>query len=160
MISDNFKVFHGRKFISSDYAIYKNYLYRATHIKDNDVELVSEDKISLDIGFVKYVIEGNIPAGIPDIYIKKVNKTELDELFKIEYFAEYEGLSFQIVTINSLRKTVTIGTNNAEIADRYDFIHPDKYYFEKELPLNDVQVVEEKIDLPNDKGVVDFNYVN
>lgn len=92
MISDNFKVFHGRKFISSDYAIYKNYLYRATHIKDNDVELVSEDKISLDIGFVKYVIEGNISAGTPDIYIKKVNKTELDELFKIEYFAEYEGL--------------------------------------------------------------------
>lgn len=155
------------RFIGDNYAVYKGQIYRVSELDGTSVRLVSDDKTTLSLGFnlripdKKYFEDPKYKGfHFPDVYIKIVQKKELEDLYRINYYVEYEGLSFQIVTTNSLRKTVTIGTNNAEIADRYDFIRPDKYYFEKELSLNDVQVVEEKIDLLNDRGVVDFNYVN
>lgn len=155
------------RFVGDDYANYQGVTYRVSKIDNDSIRLVSEDEKSINFGFSlripdKKYSEDPKYRGIkfPDVYIKIVSRKDLNDLYRIHYYAEYEGLSFQIVTTNILRKTITIGTNDAEIARKYDFIRPDKYYFEKELPLSEVQVVEEKVDLLNDKGVVDFKYVN
>lgn len=116
------------------YATYNGKEYRIVRTRKNELFLISNDDQDVKKGFKKYA-EG--------VYEKKINESEITDVFYIYSVAEYKGHEFEVVGSKG-EDTVIIGTSNAEIAEELEFSRTDKYYYEKIVSIELVNIYEKR----------------
>lgn len=89
------------------FAIYKGIEYSAGIKKDGTVVLRSEDDASKKEGFVEKQIENN---NNNRIYIKCVQRDEIEEIYDKKIYAVYEGHKF--IVVGETEKQILILTMN------------------------------------------------
>lgn len=115
-----------------------------TNFNGKEYKVISRDRNgktfllsdSAEVGFDKYD-EG--------IYEKEINKADLTNFYSIEPRAKYEGYTFPVRT-KIIKGNVCIGTDNAELAKKLNFERTDKYFYEKWISKEDIQIIEERKD--------------
>ncbi|MBU5266431.1 hypothetical protein [Virgibacillus proomii] len=132
---------------SSIFAQFDGGIYRVSSIKDNIVRLVSDNEQDIKKGFVEKVYPDIYlnKDSLPRLFIKEVDKTSLIELYKITWKVIYKNGIFEL--INENKQDVIIGTSNAKLARIYKMDRVDKYYYEKQVPKNEVKIIKERKDL-------------
>jgi hypothetical protein len=126
------------------FAEYRGSIYQAEIIDDLQIKLVSRDVKDQALGF-KLKIYPEYYKGIknlPEIYLKDVNKDDIIELFEVNPKSKYKGYKFNIS--GEKNGHVHIGTNDATLAKDLGFERTDKYYYEKWVPKNEVEIFEER----------------
>ncbi|WP_077321500.1 hypothetical protein [Virgibacillus proomii] len=115
-------------------------IYRVSSIKDNIVRLVSDNEQEIKKGFVEKVYPDIYlnKDSLPRLFIKEVDKTSLIELYKITWKIFYKNGIFELIKEN--KQDVIIGTPNAKLARTYKMDRVDKYYYEKQIPKNEVKI--------------------
>lgn len=74
------------------------------------------------------------------MYIKEVKKEEIEEIFEIDYKAKYKDNIFNISS-NKIDSQYRIGTTDAEIAQQNGFNRTDKYYYEKLVNQDEIDIL-------------------
>lgn len=120
-----------------NYTIYGNKEYRFTIEEDNSISLISNDIIDLQKGFKKYA---------HGVYIKSVESNELKETYYVHPFALYKEEKFDAI-VDEMNQRVNLGTGDADIARKLSFDRTDKYYYEKWVSIEDVELFEEKTEI-------------
>ncbi|MDO6657828.1 hypothetical protein [Anaerobacillus sp. 1_MG-2023] len=130
------------------YARYNQNVYSVSKNDLNYIRMVSKNKSDLNNGFVEKTYPNNIKdiKNLPEIYIKEVKRSEVEQLFKLDYKAKYNGHIFNVVFPKDQTK-VKLGTTDAELAKENDFERTDKYYYEKLVDVQDVKLIELKQEL-------------
>lgn len=126
------------------FAKYKGQFYQADVQNDSTIRLISKRPADIRMGFnaKEYPKYYKNNTELPVLYIKDVNKNELEELVKIENKFKYKGYEFDI-SIEREGKYY-IGTTDASIANRLNFERTDKYYYEKWVSSDEGELVEIK----------------
>ncbi|MGX4669008.1 hypothetical protein JNUCC74_07315 [Cerasibacillus sp. JNUCC 74] len=89
---------------------------------------------------------------ILEMYTKKqINLKELEEYYYIESRAIYKNKPFNVMS-NEKDGKVYLGTGDAKLAREFNFDRTDKYYYEKWVPKEDVEIIEERKDIPIEKN--------
>ena len=139
-IEDARKIIQG-KMRNITFAIYKGIEYFAGIKKDGRIVLRSEDDASKKEGFVEKEIGNN------RIYIKYVQKDEIEEIYDKKTYAVYEGYKF--IVVDETEKQILILTMNG---DYQEWIHLgmeciDKGMYQKWINKNEaeIEVLKEKI---------------
>ena len=124
------------------YAKYLNKIFRVSDIEEDIIRLVSENKVDLINGFKEKIYPSNYKnrSDLPILYIKEVKKEEIDEIYEIDYKAKYKGNIFNL-GFNKAGSQFRLGTTNAEIAQQYGFERTDKYYYEKLVNQDEIEVL-------------------
>ncbi|WP_053218443.1 hypothetical protein [Virgibacillus senegalensis] len=124
------------------FAKYKNKIFRVSNINGDNIRLVSEDLADLNNGFKEKVYSGNIKdsTNLPRLYIKEVKKKEIDEIFEVDYKARHKGHIFNL-SFNASGSQFRLGTTNAELAKQNGFERTDKYYYEKIVTQDEIEVL-------------------
>lgn len=116
------------------FGIYQGKEYKIYENENGSYDLVSDDLADFKYGFVeKY----------PLTYVKTVNKKEIISSYRILPQGIYQGEKFDISEQVQDGK-VNLGTTNALIAKKLNFARTDKYFYEKWVPKDEVQIIEEK----------------
>ncbi|PKR82386.1 hypothetical protein [Heyndrickxia camelliae] len=125
------------------FAKYTNKIFRVSNIDGDIIRLVSDDQADLNNGFKEKIYPSNYKdsANLPRIYIKEINKAEIDEIYEVDYKAKYKGNIFNLSFSNS-GSQFRLGTNNAELAKQNGFERTDKYYYEKIVNQDEIEVLE------------------
>ena len=127
------------------YAKYNNKVYRVSKYDCDYISMVSRDNSDLENGFV----EKNYPStlkdveNLPELYIKEEKRTEIHQLYKIDYKAKYNGHIYNVVFLDDSSK-IEIGTTDAKLAKENGFNRSDKYYYKKLVDVKDVELIEIK----------------
>lgn len=123
------------------FAIYKGIEYSAGIKKDGTVVLRSEDDASKKEGFVEKQIGKN------RIYIKYVQRDEIEEIYDKKIYAVYEGYKF--IVVDETEKQILILTTNGNYQE---WIHlgmecVDKGMYQKWINKSEtkIEVLKEKI---------------
>lgn len=123
------------------FAIYKGIEYSAGIKKDGTVVLRSEDDASKKEGFVEKQIGNN------RIYIKYVQRDEIEEIYDKKIYAVYEGHKF--IVVDETEKQILILTMNG---DYQEWIYLgmeciDKGMYQKWINKSEakIEVLKEKI---------------
>ncbi|MGC6768034.1 hypothetical protein [Enterococcus sp. LJL51] len=143
MLTEKEKIGEKMELSVGDYAVFKNEVYQANDITSKTVTLVSRKKETEKLGFTKYIFPKEFENRdiLPDIYEKIVDKSELTELYRAEYYAIYKNQKFSVRS--SLNKeNVVLGSSDAQLVNELGFKRTDKYFYEKEVPKNEV-IIEE-----------------
>ncbi|NBJ71640.1 MULTISPECIES: hypothetical protein [Clostridia] len=132
---------------SSIFAQFDGDIYIVSSVKDNIVRLVSDNEQDIKKGFVEKVYPDIYlnKDSLPRLFIKEVDKTSLIELYKITWKIIYKNEIFELIKEN--KQDVIIGTPNAKLARKYKMDRVDKYYYEKQIPKNEVKIIKERKDL-------------
>lgn len=127
------------------FAKYKNKTYRVSNIDKKKIRLVSEDKEDINNGFTEKIYPGHYQNehNLPKIYINQVERSEIEELHEIEYNAKYRGNEFNL-SFNKANSVFKIGTTNAELAKENGLERTDKYYYEKQVELFEIEIIKKK----------------
>ncbi|WP_257348177.1 hypothetical protein [Pseudalkalibacillus decolorationis] len=99
--------------------------------------LRSRDQQDTEIGFSS--VEGR-----DSLYIKKVDKSDLEDAYEIVPYAFYKGYKFGIAGFSNERKTVSIVTNDPKVRDLLKLEAPGVAEFTKDVPIHELDVKEEK----------------
>ncbi|WP_160724833.1 hypothetical protein [Bacillus sp. USDA818B3_A] len=75
-------------------------------------------------------------------YVKIVDKSEVSTIYEVTPYAKYKGRTFD-VSLQIRDGKVSIGTTNNEFAKELSFERTDKYFYEKWVPLEDVEILED-----------------
>lgn len=147
------------------YGMYNGSLYRIGKRYETSVELCSDDRNDMDNGFVCNSSESFIKQ-YGFVCIKNVPKSELTEVYRIRYFADYRGTRFYIYRSDP-DNTVTLlcplmlsdySEDDCKIRDRlvemgFYVFETDKagHTYAKDIPADDPQVqilqIREKVDI-------------
>lgn len=119
---------------SGKYALYGGNEYTLNKDMDGNNLIITKNKDYIDDSFVD--IYGN------GIYTKKVDLTQLDEIYTITVYGIVNGEKVSI--IREKGEEYLIGTSDCKIGKKLKLDRVDKYGYEGWLPLNSVQVLEEK----------------
>ena len=123
------------------FAIYKGIEYSAGIKKDGTVVLRSEDDASKKEGFVEKQIENN------RIYIKCVQRDEIEEIYDKKIYAVYEGHKF--IVVGETEKQILILTMNGNYQEwiRLGMECTDKGMYQKWINKSEakIEVLKEKI---------------
>lgn len=124
------------------FAKYTNKVFRVSNIDNDNIRLVSEDQTDLNNGFKEKMYPSNFKdsANLPRLYIKEVKKSEIDEIYEVDYKAKYKGNIFNL-SFNNVGSQFRLGTNNAELAKQNGFERTDKYYYEKIVNQDEIEVL-------------------
>lgn len=124
------------------FAKYINKVFRVSNIENGIIRLVSEDRSDLNNGFIEKIYPSNYKdrAYLPKLYIKEVKKEEIEEIFEIDYKAKYKDNIFNISS-NKIGSQYRIGTTDAEIAQQNGFNRTDKYYYEKLVNQDEIDIL-------------------
>ncbi len=120
------------KFRSGPHAVFRGREFRLAALEDGKFELISKVANDISLGFIKYS-EG--------IYTKPVNKSELESIFSVDMMASYHGFEFGIFGQDIDSGTVSLTTGNEKIAERFGFDRADKFYWEKWVPVSELDRV-------------------
>lgn len=114
------------RFNGKEYKVYTN--------EDGSYDLVSHDQNDVNNGFFEQY---------SDTYVKKVSVNEITSIHRIIPFAKYQG---NRLDVNDQEKNgeIHLGTIDATLAKKLDFERTDKYYYEKWIPKNEVEIFEER----------------
>ncbi|WP_419881015.1 hypothetical protein ACN6MY_15605 [Peribacillus sp. B-H-3] len=125
------------------FAKYTSKIFRVSNIDGDSIRLVSEDKVDLNNGFKEKIYPSNYKdsANLPRLYIKEMNKVELDEIYEVDYKAKYRGNIYNL-NFNKEGSQFRLGTTNAELARQNGFERTDKYYYEKIVDQDEIEVLE------------------
>ncbi|MGF2616403.1 hypothetical protein FZC84_01285 [Rossellomorea vietnamensis] len=123
------------------FAKYKNKIYRVSRIDEDILRLVSKDQEDLKHGFKEktYPSYYKDTADLPKLFVYEIKKEEADEIYQVDYKAKFNGNVFNL----SFDKTATqlrLGTSNAELAKENGFDRTDKYYYEKEVNQDEIDI--------------------
>lgn len=119
---------------NGNYTKYNGKEYRVITDKTGRTYLLSTNKAELKNGFHEYA---------SGVFQKKVDQKELDDVYYIHPYAIYKGKEFDAI-VNKKANTVNLGTSNATIAGDMGFTRTDKYYYEKNVSINEVSLIEKK----------------
>ena len=123
------------------FAIYKGIEYSAGIKKDGRIVLWSEDDASKKEGFVEKEIGNN------RIYIKYVQKDEIEEIYDKKTYAVYEGYKF--IVVDETEKQILILTMNGDYQEwiRLGMECIDKGMYQKWINKNEaeIEVLKEKL---------------
>ncbi|WP_052353853.1 hypothetical protein [Neobacillus jeddahensis] len=125
------------------FAKYSGKIYRANIQKDSLIKLISEDANDEDLGFKMKIYPDYYKnkESLPKLYIKEVSKHKINELFEVETKVKYKGYIFNVSSEKG--GNYYIGTTDAALAKALNFDRTDKYYYEKWVAEEDVEVFEE-----------------
>ena len=131
----------GGKMRNITFAIYKGIEYSAGIKKDGRIVLRSEDDASKKEGFVEKEIGNN------RIYIKYVQKDEIEEIYDKKTYAVYEGYKF--IVVDETEKQILILTMKGDYQEwiRLGMECIDKGMYQKWINKNEaeIEVLKEKI---------------
>ncbi|KIL43109.1 hypothetical protein [Jeotgalibacillus campisalis] len=124
------------------FARYKNKTFRVSTIDGETVRLVSEES-NISEGFKELIYPSNYKDrnNLPTLYIKEVKKVEIEEIYEVDYKAKFRGEKFNL-SFNKAGSEFRLGTMHAELANQYGFERTDKYYYEKIVNENEIEVIE------------------
>jgi hypothetical protein len=124
------------------FAKYKYKIYKVSDIDGDRIGLVSEDQSDLNNGFKEKIYPSNYKnsANLPRLFISEVKKEEIDEIYEIDYKAKYKGNMFNL-SFSKTRAQFKIGTVDAELAKRNGLERTDKYYYEKVVNKEEIEVL-------------------
>lgn len=130
------------------FAKYKNKIFRVSDIDGDKIRLVSEDQMDLNNGFKEKIYPSSYKdiANLPRLYINELKKEEIDEIYEVDYKAKYKGNIFNL-SFNKAATQFRIGTINAELAKQNGFERTDKYYYEKVVNQDEIEVLKFTKDL-------------
>lgn len=115
------------------YINYNGKEYKIVRTKENELFLISNDDQDVENGFTLYA---------EDIYHKKVNRSEITDVFYVRTVATYKGFEFEVLGIQN--EDTVVGTNNAQLAEELGFTRTDKFYYEKVVSADEVVIDEIK----------------
>lgn len=115
------------------YCLYKGKEYRFVHKADGTYEIVTKNKSKIDESFDLYQNE---------IYRKKVELIEIEDVYSIYSFAIYKGETFSVS--RSIGSDVELYTSNIELAKEKSMNQIGKSEFIKVVSKSEVEVFEEK----------------
>ncbi|EBF5126156.1 hypothetical protein FH002_15885, partial [Listeria monocytogenes] len=126
------------------FAKYKEVIYKVSKFGDNTVRLVSSNGQDIQKGFVKKEYPDNYlnKEKLPDLYIYEVDFSCIKELYEISDIVLYKEKEFEY--IDETKELLKIGTINTEVAKELNFERTDKYYYEKWVPKNEVEIKKER----------------
>lgn len=117
-----------------NYTIYKGQEYRFVKEQDSSISLISNNIKDLENGFNKYS---------DDVFIKSIPLRDLKEAYYIHPYALFKGIAFDVIVDEKSQKA-NLGTTDVGIAKKLKFDRTDKYYYEKWVPIEEVQLFEER----------------
>ncbi|MBU5465781.1 hypothetical protein KQI49_02930 [Virgibacillus sp. MSJ-26] len=129
------------------YADYLKKVYQVSDIDGDKIRLVSKDKNDKELGFKLKVYPDfyKEKENLPRLYIKEVIKKDLNDLFELSTLAIYKNNKFEFISKSKDR--VLLGTTDAALANKLKFDRTDKYYYEKWVSIEDVELFEEKTEI-------------
>ncbi|MYL59333.1 hypothetical protein GLW20_17635 [Virgibacillus halodenitrificans] len=116
------------------YALYKGAEYRFLKKDNQHVELISNNSSDMKKGFSHYE---------DDVYTKVVSKHDLEKTYHITPRAKYKGELFYASNGDG-DGTISLDTDKATIAKKYNFERTDKYMYSKYVNIEEVEIIEEK----------------
>ncbi|MES5896664.1 hypothetical protein [Bacillus cereus group sp. RP43] len=116
------------------YAIYAEKEYKIVKI-DNHLELISTDEQDLKNGFVPYDRD-------PNLFIKVVEKKDLETAYNVTPFAVYKGIEFVLIGLNEEKRTVDIYGIDPKVARQLGMSTAGRGEFSKTVPLDDIELIE------------------
>jgi|GEM_PF-1039756 hypothetical protein len=123
-----------------EYGIYRGKEYSIILERYNRVTLRTYDKSALEEGF-------QIAGLMKNVYIKEVDKAELDDAYEYKPYAVYKGREFIIEGVNETDQTVILKSIDQNAVDELGFSSLGKYEFTVCVPINDLVVIEEKVEI-------------
>lgn len=118
---------------SGDFTTYNNKEYSFFKKQDGSVNLISYDSDALLEGFKKHDRNANA-------FVKNVGIDEIHNPFLIKTHGKYKNEEINVRTEKG--DSYHIGTSDAEIAKKLDMDRTDKYYYEKWIPKEEVELFE------------------
>ncbi|MHA4307723.1 hypothetical protein ACX16O_02615 [Bacillus cereus] len=117
-----------------EYAVYKGTEYSISKIGNRFI-LTSTNQKDLQNGFTPY--ERN-----PNLFIKEVEKSELETAYDITPFAKHKEIMFRIIGGNKDKGTVSIYTIDPKVGKELGMSSPGRGEFVKDVRLEDVELIE------------------
>jgi hypothetical protein len=118
---------------NGEYCLYKNREYEFTRDMDGNLLIVSENPQMVKEGFINKLKSC--------VYSKKVKSDELSNCYQVTTKGEIKG---QIVNVSKQHKNkYYVGTSNTKVAQKLGLERTDKYYYEKWVPKNEVEIFED-----------------
>ncbi|EAG5122838.1 hypothetical protein C7H15_14960 [Listeria monocytogenes] len=121
---------------SGEYACINGKEYKVILKDKNGKSYIISDKKESD--FQKYA---------DGIYEKEIDLEQLENLYYIIPKAVYEGNNFMIRP-NMKNEGICLGTNDSELAKELKFERTDKYLYEKWVPESEIEIMEERKNIP------------
>lgn len=123
------------------YALYKGKEYSIIYAKNGLVKLRSFDSSDTANGFLLS------PTSITGVYVKTVGLEDLDDAFEIIPSAFYKGYDFGIIGFDKESQEAILMTSNPEAWKKLNLETHAKYEFTVCAPINDLDVIEEKVEI-------------
>ena len=118
------------------YAIYKGKEYEVGAMNSDIVSLRSYDPSDVSDGFSLY-------KGV--VYIKRVHRSELEEIYRISTYAEYKGIKFQVIKEDGDKILLSNLIGDYRVFESLGMKMVDKGVYEKWVDKSDVtRIYEEK----------------
>lgn len=117
-----------------DYTYYDGKEYRVVTDRNGKTFLISDDRTAIKKGFQKYS---------DVVFQKEIDLNEIGEVYYIHPYAIYNGEEFD-AKVNKNNNTVNLTTSNATLAKKKGFDRVDKYYYEKNVSIDKVNLFEKK----------------
>ncbi|WP_405101042.1 hypothetical protein [Oceanobacillus sp. FSL H7-0719] len=117
-----------------DYTYYDGKEYRLVTDRNGKTFLISNDSTDIKKGFQKYS---------DGVFQKEIDLNEIGDIYYIHPYAIYNGEEFD-AKVNKGKNTVKLGTSNSTLATKMGFDRVDKYYYEKNVSVDKVNLFEKK----------------
>jgi hypothetical protein len=124
------------------YGLYNGKEFRLKE-RNQDIYIISRDPEDLKNGFDYYInVVGN---QVKDVYWKKVNKNELEEIYNIEMYVKFKGYEFKISgTKNNNIIISTVGPELEPLAKKLNFKFVEPWVYDKEISIDEVDEIIER----------------
>ena len=119
---------------SGEFAFYHNQEYELYENGDGTVNLVRDNPQSIEHGFIKDPFSNR--------FEKTVNVQEVTNAYQIKTYGKYKNVEVNIRTEDE--QSYLIGTSDAAKAQILNLDRTDKYFYEKWVPKDEVEIFEVK----------------
>lgn len=120
------------------YAVYNNKIYVA-NVRESKVRLKTR---AFESGFSELVdLAGNIHK---NIFIKEIDMDHVDFVYEVEYRVLYKDHEYRCLKVsreNVETNNITIYTNDSELGKKYEFVQVDKFIFDKDVSLDEIDAL-------------------
>ena len=119
---------------SGDFALYQNQEYELYKNGDGTVNLVTDHPQSIEHGFIK--------DSFSKRFEKTVNVQEVTNAYYIKTYGKYKNVEVNVRTEDE--QSYLIGTPDAAKAQLLNLDRTDKYFYEKWVPKDEVEIFKVK----------------
>lgn len=122
---------------NGDYCLYKSREYEFTEDMDGYLVIISENPHMVKEGFTDKLRSG--------VYSKVVKPGELSNCYQVTTKGKIKGEIFNVSKED--KDKYYIGTSNTKVARKLGLERTDKYYYDKWVPKNEVEIFEDRKDI-------------